>query len=613
MKKNRIFISHSTKDEIGDPFVTYLTSIGINKELIFCSSRADTGIDATETSWFNQCFSKIRISDTVILIVTPNYLRSSISLLEAGATIGVKKNMIILAFPNVNIDEIKRMFCAHQIIDFSLEKYPPQFKECIKTLSRGKVRDDKDIFNKEYEKFWNILSKHQSATASIPPIGMITENENIIKPCAEYGINLITLSQVDMSEKIKSAHKIKFITTTGTSFFRRYNIADDRNNPLLFALKNNNCNIEILLGNPSGELFNEIEHLENRNAGSLNTEFSDVISALHGLTLKSKNGTIKIGNVGTSLRQTMLLIYDKDNVLVWGWATVTLPPARCNTQSLSFELKNVGNTSFIYQYENYFNAIWNKAKQNNEIIDLKDGIVECFRYEGMLALNRWSQKQKKAQENMQYAEKQDNKLLLIECSAQHPLTPNGTPGEEFKARLNRAINLYNEYRKANWKVTIYIPGSLHQIKDNTGRFIIDKIPLCESGKNFLIENGVDKEDILGQESNIKYKGKYGVYCSADECFVSSKIFFDNNYQRFISICSPAQAIRKALYYILFETLPIIYTESPQSHISSSFHNYVYEAIESVPRIIASMNDMQDINCSEATQMRKSRNPYYESD
>jgi len=48
----------------------------------------------------------------------------------------------------------------------------------------------------------------------------------------------------------------------------------------------------------------------------------------------------------------------------------------------------------------------------------------------------------------------------------------------------------------------------------------------------------------------------------------------------------------------------------ETHHIATFHNYAYEAIKSIPDIIASMDDMQGENCCEAIKMRKDRNPHY---
>ncbi len=580
--------------------------------MIFCSSNGDTGIDATKT-WYDFLFEEIRSCSNVILVVTPNYLRSGISLLEAGAAFGSQKNLIILSFPNVDANELSRLFGVHQRIDFSYpitENNKTSFKKCLEDNILHEKVDDIVIFNDKYEALRHTLEKHRIANSDIPPISMEKENANIIKPCANYGIERVTLDQIDMSDKIRKARKIKIITTTGAGFFRKYNISDYKNNPLCHALKNG-CEIEILLGNPSGPLFCDVEALEGRDDGSLNNEFSLIISELRKLLCEAQNegcGTIKVGNVDSSLRQTVILISNETSS--WGWATVTLPPARSNAQSLSLELRDYGEHSVIHKYENHFNAVWEKTVSNHEIWDLKSDVKECFRYEGSFAFAKWHEKQEEAEKNMMSAEISNSQCLLIECAAQHPLNPNGTPKDEFKARLDRAIKIYKEYCDNGWTVNIYVPGSLHQAKNKRGEYVVDPISLSESGKNYLIGHGVNPQDILGQETNDEYKGSDGVYCSADECYVSSNLFLNGDYQRFIVICSPVQAMRKMLYYILFSTKPIIYAESPQTHLVATFHDYVDEAINCIPNVIKSMDDMQSPDCEMAIKMREDRNPLY---
>ena len=55
--------------------------------------------------------------------------------------------------------------------------------------------------------------------------------------------------------------------------------------------------------------------------------------------------------------------------------------------------------------------------------------------------------------------------------------------------------------------------------------------------------------------NRRYKGEQGVYNTADECFVASRIFFDGDYRRLHCVCSPNQIQRKKLFYIAFGVIP----------------------------------------------------------
>ena len=227
-------------------------------------------------------------------------------------------------------------------------------------------------------------------------------------------------------------------------------------------------------------------------------------------------------------------------------------------------------------------------------------------------MEKWLQLLAKSKENMRVAEERATKKLLIECAAQHPLKDDGTPADEFESRLERSVELYNKYKSNGWQVNIFVPGSLHRVMSTTGEYVVDKMPLYQAGERYLIERGVSVTDILAEQANKQYKGEKGVYCSADECFVSANIFLNGDYQRFIAVCSPAQSLRKVLYYLLFETLPIVYTASPEDHTVECFHHYVYEAY-GLKEILDTMDTMQGDDCELAKIVRKDRNPFYKEE
>lgn len=161
--------------------------------------------------------------------------------------------------------------------------------------------------------------------------------------------------------------------------------------------------------------------------------------------------------------------------------------------------------------------------------------------------------------------------VLIEIGAQHPLI-DGKPGEEFAARLDRSIELYNEELSKGNEVIIYIPGSTHSIYNkSTGEWQVDENSLSKAGADYLIAHGIPGDIINSEEKNDKYK-KRGVYNSGDECFVSSSIARDENCSRIISVNSPVQLYRKALFYIQNGYNPEIYSVP----LSNTYHNYVGE-------------------------------------
>lgn len=163
----------------------------------------------------------------------------------------------------------------------------------------------------------------------------------------------------------------------------------------------------------------------------------------------------------------------------------------------------------------------------------------------------WYEKQRLAQQAME-AHRGCNGIL-IECASK-VLEDGLHPDFEFRARLNRTIELYHKFCLENEVVHIYVPGSLH--KENG---ISDQCTLSTAGRRYLIERGIPDEIILGDRENERYKSNEGVLNSADECFVASRIFFDGQYRELHCVCSPIQVTRKWFYYLEFGLVPLIHS------------------------------------------------------
>lgn len=200
----------------------------------------------------------------------------------------------------------------------------------------------------------------------------------------------------------------------------------------------------------------------------------------------------------------------------------------------------------------------------------------------------------------------DNGRVLIEIAAQHPLI-NGEPGEEFAARLDRGIELYYEELNKGNEVLIYIPGSTHSIYDkDTDTWHTDANSLSTAGKNYLISHGIAEDVINSDAANDKYE-KRGVYNSGDECFVSTAIARDEDCGRIISVLSPVQLYRKALFYIQNGYIPEIYSVP----LSNTFHNYVGELFWSLYVTFMEDHTWQEGFLAEKT--REERNVNYKSE
>ena len=104
-----IFISHSSKDkELVVLLNTYLLTIGLNQDDIFCSSI--NGQDVNNGCAIDDYIhSKMKDSDTIIYLITHNFISSGYCASELGAGWMVKdsKNIFLLKTEDVNPEEMK--------------------------------------------------------------------------------------------------------------------------------------------------------------------------------------------------------------------------------------------------------------------------------------------------------------------------------------------------------------------------------------------------------------------------------------------------------------------------------------------------------------------------
>ena len=209
----------------------------------------------------------------------------------------------------------------------------------------------------------------------------------------------------------------------------------------------------------------------------------------------------------------------------------------------------------------------------------------------------WEEKLRRSKLLMQ--ERGGINKILIEVAAQHPLVDGRYPNEEFKNRLLLGKKLYHLNKKSEAVIEIYVPGSRHKHQG-----IADKISLSQAGRDFLIENGVPAEIIHGDDLNTRYKGELGVYDSADECFVAASYFRNEGFGQLLSVVSPVQLTRKALHYIWFGVMPLLYSAPAEK----SYHNWVGEVFELIPYVLGVDPSLQGPASSLANQYRQERIP-----
>ena len=137
-------------------------------------------------------------------------------------------------------------------------------------------------------------------------------------------------------------------------------------------------------------------------------------------------------------------------------------------------------------------------------------------------------------------------ITMLVC-AQHPLNPDGTPGDIYRARLDEALDQYEKYTKKGEKVIFRIPGAVHKG---------DTLSLAEAGRAYLVENGIPEEEISadGTEEN-----------GTDEIAKAFSIFEQSKSKQLHIVCSENQVVRNKLACIsLLGMLPYFHTATTMS-------------------------------------------------
>ena len=186
---SRIFISHSSKDDIVPLFVNFLTSIGIQSNDIFCSSLEGNGVKNGER--INDSIrNELQNASIVIYLITNNFLKSTYCTQELGALWMLKNSKAFLfKFEDVNdsdfkgfvdssykynsfntdglsslYDELVEIFelkNKQAVISRAINKLLVDSKSKIKVLIEDKDKSDKEIQAeqiKNLEKQYDVLS-----------------------------------------------------------------------------------------------------------------------------------------------------------------------------------------------------------------------------------------------------------------------------------------------------------------------------------------------------------------------------------------------------------------------------------------------------------------------
>ena len=134
--------------------------------------------------------------------------------------------------------------------------------------------------------------------------------------------------------------------------------------------------------------------------------------------------------------------------------------------------------------------------------------------------------------------------------------------------------------------------------------IEDKISLSSAGKGYLTEKGIPASDIIADEANDRFKGSLGVYNSADECYVSSQLYKNGEFDRVCCVCSPIQTLKNTLFFCENGILPDVYGIP----CDDQFHSPYYEASHVLPEILHYDHSWQGSDSENAKLSRKERMP-----
>lgn len=552
-----IFISHASYDnQAGNKFTDLLRQINPTPH-IFYSSLAESGVDVGN-NFKNTIYDEIDKSDYFLALITPAYLRSQVCLSElsiANYRYMQSKDshiQLILIYSSSEVADLETIVSKeiHHLV-ITDNKALSTFLKTFEGVNRECVKDA-----------FEALKHSNQHKLPMPYIGMPkSKYENIYTFWESTQLHSFRtgagLTNEEQDEIILNAKSIYIVAITGNGLIKA------RKTALIKALENG-TEINVIIPNKGSETCKDVAYIEatgsqniEQNSIRIQNEFDNVLQFLNEIYAEAhtKKGSITCYCANTLFRCTMLITISK-NELLSGFLNITIPPYRTSeTPSLSFLNVEHSNT-FATQLHSYCEKVSQYAQDQKQIISIPTDLSKSFspvanssehptkEYDSISeARLYWIQKYIIAQKFTYERSIIYPNSVLIEVSAQHPLENGQFPNIEFRARLDRAIETYQKLKSHGIASTLFVPGSRHKSGN-----IEDQISLSKAGELYLLQQGVPREQILGEEVMDLYVGDSGIYNSADECFVTSSIFKDRKFGKVICICSPTQSLRKSFFY-----------------------------------------------------------------
>lgn len=383
------------------------------------------------------------------------------------------------------------------------------------------------------------------------------------------------------------ADYIRIMYVSANSFFKNR----ERIRQIEHALERG-AKIKILLARKDNVFLKDIVNLEveagNRTPGSnIDDETDNVHKILSIIQKKSFGSNLEVRYYSSEYRLPMTIaeFSDKNSDYALSWLNITLPPYKSGKKFLlrgreEFNFDHADDGNLVLMMIKHFDTVWDLSKQWEDTAPIY-----------------WQRKYNSSMQNRKSTE--DCRRVLIQASAQHPLKKGLYPDTEFEKRLEKSAELYKKFKNDGKEVKIYVPGSRHKTECQE-----DLVSLSASGKDFLVQIGMPENDILGEEMNYLYKNHQGVYNSADECYVSSQIYKNGDFDKLCCVCSPLQALKDTLYFIENDIVPDIYTVTCENQ----FHNPYIESAVILPDILHYDHSWQSNDSFYGNKSRNERRP-----
>lgn len=627
IRKTQVFISHSSLDAEAVKALNALLCQAFPPECVFNSSETTQGIVAGDAI-IKTLMDKLETSSLILLVAGENYLRSPYCLFEMCLAMNSAFRERRKVIPVFQSEAVFRRFArifgaAEDIVNVNCEKTDAVarmigvLKDVVGPRGLGLPGRATRLARRFVNAFRTTSPAHRAF------VGMDEADYAArFRFMEENDIESVTFENAFSREKVaeltESASELWVVATTGAVLVKSLQRSIEK------ALSNG-AEVNVIVPNKGSSFALDVGDIEveagmdsSGNRKRLDYEFDSVVGnylpeAYEAARKRAgdKTGRVRCMCCGTLLRLTIFLAVDKLG-RIRGWTTQTLPPSRAITHSMSIgffgRLRETGGDASGGKWS-YADFIYRHCQKLREFAESRGDVMEVgrsrydgngFHLERPAALAYWKAKENAAHLFMLKRREQGAKSLLIEVAAQHPLEGGRLPGKEFRARLDMAVDLRRRWIRKGFDVTIYVPGSVHRVGN-----LEDEVSLSSAGCKYLQKCGVPRESLSGEDANAKYKGQDGVYNSADECFVASRLFLDGAFSEMLCVCSSNQIPRKTLYYIEQGVLPQFYGVS----VPVMYHSMVDELFVQVEHVLMKDHDGQDPGSEtfcRSRQARKSR-------